>query len=257
MLAGIRDVTPVRRLGTTIAIFGASGPIGFAVGPALAGILDRRPRLVAAGGVLAVGRAVRRDGAARRVRLARGPARGRPDRSRRSTSPSARSAASSPIRVVRRIFADLRRVVPRHPDDAGRTSRCSSRDSPARARAWPRRSRSSWARRRSSAASISPLGGVLGDRIGFRLGARRRARRRRRRAARDAVRRRASPRWPVLAVVSGAATATGQRDGLRPARDRGPAGAAVGDAEPRLPAALRGGHRRAGRRRRRRRRSRA
>jgi MFS family permease len=39
MLAGIRDVTPVRRLGTTIAIFGASGPIGFAVGPALAGLL--------------------------------------------------------------------------------------------------------------------------------------------------------------------------------------------------------------------------
>jgi DHA1 family multidrug resistance protein-like MFS transporter len=39
MLAGIRDVTPTRRLGTTIAIFGASGPIGFAIGPALAGIL--------------------------------------------------------------------------------------------------------------------------------------------------------------------------------------------------------------------------
>ncbi len=39
MLAGIRDVTPRRRLGTTIALFGASGPIGFAVGPALAGIL--------------------------------------------------------------------------------------------------------------------------------------------------------------------------------------------------------------------------
>jgi DHA1 family multidrug resistance protein-like MFS transporter len=39
MLAGIRDVTPRRRLGTTIALFGASGPIGFAVGPALAGLL--------------------------------------------------------------------------------------------------------------------------------------------------------------------------------------------------------------------------
>ena len=39
MLAGIRDVTPSRGLGTTIAIFGASGPIGFAIGPALAGIL--------------------------------------------------------------------------------------------------------------------------------------------------------------------------------------------------------------------------
>ena len=39
MLAGIRDVTPRVRLGTTIAIFGASGPVGFAVGPALAGVL--------------------------------------------------------------------------------------------------------------------------------------------------------------------------------------------------------------------------
>jgi len=39
MLAGIRDVTPRRRLGTTIAVFGASGPIGFAAGPVLAGIL--------------------------------------------------------------------------------------------------------------------------------------------------------------------------------------------------------------------------
>jgi len=39
MLAGIRDVTPRARLGTTIALFGASGPVGFAVGPALAGIL--------------------------------------------------------------------------------------------------------------------------------------------------------------------------------------------------------------------------
>jgi len=39
VLAGIRDVTPLHRVGTTIAVFGASGPVGFAVGPALAGIL--------------------------------------------------------------------------------------------------------------------------------------------------------------------------------------------------------------------------
>jgi MFS family permease len=39
MLAGIRDVTPRARLGTTIGIFGASAPVGFAVGPALAGLL--------------------------------------------------------------------------------------------------------------------------------------------------------------------------------------------------------------------------
>ena len=39
MLGGIRDAAPKARLGTVIAIFGASGPIGFAVGPTLAGIL--------------------------------------------------------------------------------------------------------------------------------------------------------------------------------------------------------------------------
>jgi len=39
MLAGIRDVTPLPRLGRTIAIFGASGPVGFAAGPAIAGLL--------------------------------------------------------------------------------------------------------------------------------------------------------------------------------------------------------------------------
>jgi MFS family permease len=39
MLAGIRDVSPLRRLGTAIALFGASGAVGFAIGPALAGIL--------------------------------------------------------------------------------------------------------------------------------------------------------------------------------------------------------------------------
>ena len=39
MLAGIRDATPRRRLGTTIALFGASGPVGFALGPALGGVL--------------------------------------------------------------------------------------------------------------------------------------------------------------------------------------------------------------------------
>ena len=33
MLAGIRDVTPRARLGVTIALFGAAGPVGFAVGP--------------------------------------------------------------------------------------------------------------------------------------------------------------------------------------------------------------------------------
>lgn len=39
MLAGIRDVVPARRLGTSIAIFGAAGPVGFALGPVIAGLL--------------------------------------------------------------------------------------------------------------------------------------------------------------------------------------------------------------------------
>src|SRR3972149_3658482 len=39
MLAGTRDATPRPQRGTVIAVFGASGPVGFAVGPTLAGIL--------------------------------------------------------------------------------------------------------------------------------------------------------------------------------------------------------------------------
>ncbi len=43
--AAIRDSVPRRRLGTAIALFGASGPIGFAVGPVLGGVHHRRPWL--------------------------------------------------------------------------------------------------------------------------------------------------------------------------------------------------------------------
>src|SRR5262245_31290447 len=39
MLGAIRDSAPRARLGTVIAVFGAAGPIGFAVGPLLAGVL--------------------------------------------------------------------------------------------------------------------------------------------------------------------------------------------------------------------------
>jgi MFS family permease len=39
MLAAIRDVSPRRRIGTIVGLFGVSGPIGFAVGPILAGVL--------------------------------------------------------------------------------------------------------------------------------------------------------------------------------------------------------------------------
>ena len=39
MLAAIRDVVPLGRLGTLIAVFGVSGPIGFAIGPVLGGFI--------------------------------------------------------------------------------------------------------------------------------------------------------------------------------------------------------------------------
>jgi MFS transporter, DHA1 family, multidrug resistance protein len=39
MLAGIRDVAPRTRIATIIAAFGASGPLGMALGPVLAGVL--------------------------------------------------------------------------------------------------------------------------------------------------------------------------------------------------------------------------
>ena len=39
MLGAIRDVVPRARVGTVIAVFGASGPIGFAIGPTLGGWL--------------------------------------------------------------------------------------------------------------------------------------------------------------------------------------------------------------------------
>jgi MFS family permease len=63
MLAGIRDVVPRARLGTTIALFGASGPIGMAAGPVTAGILIdgfgwSLPWVFASSAVLSVGTAL-------------------------------------------------------------------------------------------------------------------------------------------------------------------------------------------------------
>jgi MFS family permease len=39
MLAALRDVTPQRRIGTMSALFGATSPLGFAVGPVIAGFM--------------------------------------------------------------------------------------------------------------------------------------------------------------------------------------------------------------------------
>ena len=39
MLAALRDVTPRRRVGTVTGLFGATGPLGFALGPVVGGIM--------------------------------------------------------------------------------------------------------------------------------------------------------------------------------------------------------------------------
>jgi DHA1 family multidrug resistance protein-like MFS transporter len=39
MLAALRDVTPPSRIGTMSALFGATSPVGFAIGPAIAGLM--------------------------------------------------------------------------------------------------------------------------------------------------------------------------------------------------------------------------
>jgi MFS family permease len=63
MLAAIRDVVPIGRIGTAIAVFGSSGPVGFAVGPVLGGfIVDGLgwglPAIFAVSAALSVGTAL-------------------------------------------------------------------------------------------------------------------------------------------------------------------------------------------------------
>ena len=119
MLAGIRDVTPrPADSGRSSRSSAASGPIGFAVGPVLAGDPHRRPRLAVPGGVLVLGGAVDRDRAAwswfgsTEVRPEVVP-----DGSASSSSRSAPCAASFSDPAVRRIFVIFGFVVPRQPDD--------------------------------------------------------------------------------------------------------------------------------------------
>jgi DHA1 family multidrug resistance protein-like MFS transporter len=205
MLAGIRDVTPMRRLGTTIAIFGASGPIGFAVGPALAGILiDRLSWSLAAvfwlSAALSVGTALLVALGSREVRPEVVPS----GRTLDLAFGAVRGVLADP--VVRRIFMIFgvsflatqmtRPYIPVLVEGLAGTG-------PGLA--------SAIALVMGTAALvggvISPIGGVLGDRIGFRsvlVGA----------LAGGGVALLAMPFVPsvpalaALAVLSGAATAT-------------------------------------------------
>ena len=237
MLAGIRDVTPRRRLGTAIALFGASGAVGFAVGPALAGILIDGFGWALLAGLRVLGAAVGRDRAAGRVRVEGGPPGGRARPAGSSTSPIASLRGVLTDRATRRIFLIFgisfvaiqmsRPYIPVLVEGItglgpGLASAIGLVVGTAAL----------------VGALVSPLGGVIGDRIGFRpvlvaalagagvvlflmplvgsVGA-----------------------LALLAVGLGAATATRQLDGLRPACHRAPARAPVGGAQPRLPAALR------------------
>ena len=116
MLAGIRDVTPLRRLGTTIAIFGASGPIGFAVGPALGGLIVdglgwSLSAVFAVSALLSVGTALLVAFGSREVRPEVIP-----DGSGLTLAFGAvKSVLSDP--AVRRIFPIFGLAVPRDPDE--------------------------------------------------------------------------------------------------------------------------------------------
>ena len=166
MLAGIRDVAPRRRLGTAIALFGASGAVGFAVGPALAGILIdgfgwALAPVFAFSALLSVGTAL-----AGRLRVEGGPAGGRP------VWPDRRSCLRQPARGPDRSrdaphLPDLRHLVRGDPDEP------AVHPGPGRGdhRSWPGLASAIGLVAGTAAlvgALVSPLGGMIGDRIGFR-----------------------------------------------------------------------------------------
>ena len=98
MLAAIRDVVPIRRLGTLIAVFGGQRPdrVRRRTDPRRAH--RRRPRVAAVGDLLGLGGAVDRDGPARHVRLRARSVRRSCRKVASSTWRSERSGASWPTR---------------------------------------------------------------------------------------------------------------------------------------------------------------
>jgi MFS family permease len=166
MLAGIRDVAPTRRLGTTIAIFGVAGPIGFAVGPVLAGLLIdglgwSLPAVFWLSAVLSVGTAVLVAFGSREVRPAVVPT----GRTIDLAFGAVRGVLADP--VVRRIFAIF-----------GVSFLATQMTRPylpvlveGLTGAGPGLASAIGLVMGTAAlvgALISPFGGVLGDRIGFR-----------------------------------------------------------------------------------------
>ena len=105
MLGAIRDSAPRARIGTAMAVFGAAGPIGFAVGPVLGGIIVDRlgwgiPAIFTVSAGLSIGTALLVGLGSREVRpevVPTGPrARGWPSARSGASSATRRPAASSP-----------------------------------------------------------------------------------------------------------------------------------------------------------------
>jgi MFS family permease len=167
MLAAVRDVTPRKRLGTVIAIFGASGPVGMAVGPVLGGIIVDGlhlglPTVFAVASVLSLSTAFLVAVGSREVRPEVVPQ----GRVLRLAYGAVRNALTD--RGTRRVFAVFgvsfiasqmtRPYVPvlvEHLNPSGHNL-ASDIGLVAGTAAL-------------AGAVVSPLGGALGDRIGFRL----------------------------------------------------------------------------------------
>lgn len=166
MLAGLRDVAPAARLGTAIALFGAAGPIGFALGPVIAGgLIDGAHASISAvfalSAVLSIGTALLVGFGTTEIRPAVVPQ----GRILALAFGAVRGVLGDP--VVRRIFAIygaaffasqmsrpyvpvlVETIVGRGPGLASAIGLVAGTAALA-------------------GALLSPLGGALGDRIGFR-----------------------------------------------------------------------------------------
>ena len=243
MLAGIRDVTPRHRLGTAIALFGASGAVGFAIGPALAGILIdgfgwALSPVFAFSALLSVGTALLVAFGSREVRPEVVPTGRIVDLAYASLRGVLTDRATRRIFLIFGIsFVAIQMSRPYIPvlveGITGLGPGLASAIGLVAGTA------------ALVGALVSPLGGVIGDRIGFR-------------PVLVAALSGAGVvlfLMPLVASVGIARAARGragrgdrhrQLDGLRPACHRAPAGTTVGGAQPGLPAALRRGDDRSG-----------